>query len=110
MGATEELAKFVVEFNFGELPAGGIEEIKISILDTLGTALVGAKGPVGTMMTDLVKETGGNEQARLIGSGIKTSVLNAVLANGTLAHAEDYDAVPHCGVVLCRRLWRWASN
>jgi len=100
MGATEKLARFVVDFDFSKLPASGIERIKISILDTLGVALVGARGPVGAIMTDLVREMGGNPQARLIGSGIKTSTLDAVLANGTFAHNEDYDTVPHCGVVM----------
>jgi len=100
MGTTEKVARFVVDFDFSRLPASGMEQIKISVLDTLGTALLGAKGQIGAMMNDLIKETGGNPQARLIGSGIKTSVLNAALVNGTIAHADVYDTVPHCGVVL----------
>jgi 2-methylcitrate dehydratase PrpD len=100
MGSTEKIARFVVDFDFSKLPASGMEQIKLSILDTLGVALVGAKGHIGAIMSDFVKEMGGNPQARLIGSGIKTSVLNAALVNGTMAHAEDYDTMPHCGVVL----------
>jgi 2-methylcitrate dehydratase PrpD len=103
MGTTEKVARFIVEFDFTKLSASGIEKVKISILDTLGTALVGAAGPVGAIMTDCVKEMGGNSQARLIGKKIRTSVLNAALANGTFAHAEDYDDVGgfgHPGVVL----------
>jgi 2-methylcitrate dehydratase PrpD len=100
MGTTEKVARFVVDFDFSKLPSSGIEQIKISMLDTLGVALVGAKGPIGAIMTDFVKEMGGNPQARLIGNGIRTSILNAALANGTFAHAEDYDTVPHCGVVM----------
>jgi 2-methylcitrate dehydratase PrpD len=100
MGATEKIAKFIVDLDFSKVPAKGVEQIKISILDTLGTALVGARQPIGTMMTDFVTEMGGNPQARLIGSGMRTSVLNAAMANGTFAHAEDYDTVPHCGVII----------
>ena len=103
MGTTEKVARFVVDFDFSKLPPSGIEQIKISILDTIGVALVGAAGPIGAIMSDFVKEMGGNRQARLIGSGIRTSSLDAAQANGTLAHAEDYDDVGgfgHPGVVL----------
>jgi 2-methylcitrate dehydratase PrpD len=103
MGTTEKVARFVVDFDFSRLPASGVEQIKISILDTLGTALVGSKSHLGTLMTDLVKEMGGSHQARLVGSGMKTSALNAALANGTFAHADDYDdngVFGHPGVVL----------
>ena len=84
MGTTEKVATFVVDFDYGQLPARGIEQAKMSILDTMGTALVGGAGPIGTIVKDFVRETGGNPQARLIGSGLQTSVLDAALANGTL--------------------------
>jgi 2-methylcitrate dehydratase PrpD len=103
MGATEKLARFVVEFSFNDLPAKGIEQAKISLLDTIGAALVGAAGHTGDIVSDFIKEMGGHPQARLIGRGIKTSVADAALANGTFAHAEDYDdqgAFGHAGVVL----------
>ena len=97
MGTTEKVARFIVDFNFSKLPARGLEQVKTSILDTIGTALLGAAGPIGAMMSDFVKEMGGNPQARLIRSGIKTSVLDAALANGTFAHADDYDDVGGIG-------------
>jgi 2-methylcitrate dehydratase PrpD len=100
MGTTEKLAKFIVDFDFSQLTARDIEQIKTSIMDTIGVVLVGAKGPVGTIMTDYVKQMGGNPQARLIGSGIRTSVINAALANGTFAHGDDYDAHPHTSVIM----------
>jgi len=100
MGTTERLAKFIVDFDFSQLKARDIEQVKTSIMDTIGVVLVGAKGPVGTIMTDYVKQMGGNPQARLIGSGIRTSVINAALANGTFAHGDDYDAHPHTSVIM----------
>jgi 2-methylcitrate dehydratase PrpD len=103
MGTTEKMAKFVVDFDFKDLPARGIEQAKISMLDSIGTALAGGTGPVGAMIVDFVNEMGGSSQARVIGKGIKTSVLNAALANGTLAHADDYDdqgGFGHAGVIL----------
>ena len=95
------MARFVVDFDFSKLPPTGVEQIKISVLDTLGVALVGAKGRIGAILCDFVKEMGGNPQARLIGSGIKTSVLNAALANATFAHADDYDDMDSFGHPGC---------
>src|SRR5450759_29032 len=103
MGTTEKLAKWIVDFNYSNLPSSGLENIKISILDTLGVALVGRVQRTGVIMEDYIKETGGNPQSRLIGSGLGTSDSNAALANGTFAHVEDYADVGgfgHCGVIL----------
>jgi 2-methylcitrate dehydratase PrpD len=110
MGVTEEVATFIADFDFKDIPPKGIEQARFSIMDSLGTALVASAGPVGGIMNDYVKEMGGAPQARLVGSGVKTSVYNAALANGTLAHAEDYDDMSkfgekgasfgHFGVVL----------
>ena len=103
MGTTEKVANFIVGLDFGDIPPLGIKRAKTSILDTIGTALAGSTGPIGTIITDLVTESGGNPQARLIGKGIKTSTLNAALANGAFAHADDYDdmgSLGHPGSVL----------
>jgi 2-methylcitrate dehydratase PrpD len=100
MGTTQKVAKYVVDFSIDQMTAREIQQVKTSILDTIGVVLVGSKGPVGTIMTDYIKLMGGNPHARLLGSGIKTSVVNAVLANGTFAHADDYDAHPHTSILM----------
>ena len=97
MSTTEKVARFIVDFQFDQIPAKGLEQAKISILDTIGTALAGAKGEIGTILTRYVTEMGGNPQARLIGRGTKTSTPQAALANGTFAHADDYDDIGSSG-------------
>lgn len=91
MGTTEKIARFITEFQFDKIPPRGIEQSKMSMLDTIGTALLGSKGEAGGIITRFVKQMGGNPQARLIGNGLKTSVEQAALANGTFAHADDFD-------------------
>ena len=91
MATTEKVAKFITEFQFDKIPSRGIEQSKISMLDTIGTALLGSSGEAGGIITRYVKQMGGNPQARLIGNGLKTSVEQAALANGTFAHADDFD-------------------
>lgn len=103
MTTTEKVAEFIVDFEFKDIPPRGIEQIKFCLLDTIGCTLEGAMGPVANIMTEFVEEMGGKPQARILKSGIKTSVVNAALVNGTLAHADDFDdtgGFGHPGVVL----------
>jgi len=91
MNVTEKLASFVVETNFDNIPSDGIEIVKRVSLDCLGAALAGYSHPIGKIITEFVKESGGSPKATVIGAGFKTSPHEAALANGTLAHALDYD-------------------
>ena len=45
------------------------------------------------MLISEAKEQGGNRQATIVGDGLKTSVSQAALINGTVSHALDYDDV-----------------
>jgi 2-methylcitrate dehydratase PrpD len=103
MGTTEKIAKFIVDFDFEAIPSKGIEQTKASIIDSVGAALLGRKEPVGTLITNFARSTGGEQQARLWGSGIRTSLPNATLANGVFIHAIDYDdggGFGHHGAIL----------
>ena len=62
-------------------------------LDGLAVTLAGATEPLGLgrIATDYTREMGGNPQASVIAGGFKTSMPNAAYANGTMAHALDYD-------------------
>ena len=43
------------------------------------------------MILDLTREQGGNPQARVIATDIRTATASAAFANGTIGHAADYD-------------------
>jgi 2-methylcitrate dehydratase PrpD len=47
--------------------------------------------PSAAIVAVLVEKFGGNGQASVIGYGTKTSIVNAALVNGTMAHSLDYD-------------------
>jgi 2-methylcitrate dehydratase PrpD len=103
MGTTEKVAKFIVDFDYEAIPPKGIEQVKASIIDSIGTALLGCKEPVGNIVTHFVESTGGEQQARLWGGGTRTSLSNATLANGVFIHATDYDdggGFGHHGAIL----------
>ena len=93
MEGTEKLATFIAQATFDKIPRAAIDTAKRSILDGIGVALAGFTEPAGKIMTEFIKELGGKPMATVIGGGFRTSPPLAALANGTLAHAMDYDDV-----------------
>ena len=91
MAATEELAKFVYEFEFDQIPEEALSWAKDAILDCTGVALAGTQEEAGRIIANYVKEAGGSPEASVFAADFKTSATNAALANGTMAHALDYD-------------------
>lgn len=96
-GTTETLAHWIATTTYEQVPAGALEQAKKSILDYIGTATYGTGSELGKMMIEFVQEQGGNPQARIIGTKIKTSSSNAAFANGTTGHSEDFDDLGGCG-------------
>ena len=64
---------------------------KMSILDWCGVAYAAKKEPVSKIVSEMVKEENGVNQARVISTGHKVSSRGAALANGATGHALDYD-------------------
>lgn len=91
MGATEKLARFIVETKFKDIPKQAIGLATDRFIDSLGCILAGSRQPPGKLLANHVKEIGGNLDAAAIGHGFRTSVPNAVLANGAAGHLLDYD-------------------
>jgi 2-methylcitrate dehydratase PrpD len=48
-------------------------------------------------MIEFTREQGGNPQARVIATNIRTGSVQAAFANGTLGHSEDFDDLGGCG-------------
>jgi len=91
MKVTEKLALFALETSYRSFPKDVIHQGKRCFLDLLGVALGGSKQPLSQILVKTVKEVGGKPQATVWGHGLKTSVMNAALVNGAMAHALDYD-------------------
>jgi 2-methylcitrate dehydratase PrpD len=97
MGATEKIAQFIVDTSFEGIPRDAIEKAKRTALDCIGAALAGVGEPVSQTITGYTTKLGGPAQASVFGAGVKISLADAALANGTIAHALDYD---DCGVKI----------
>jgi 2-methylcitrate dehydratase PrpD len=93
MTLTEQFVDHVLALRYRDLPAAAIDIAKQVVLDGLAVMLAGATEPlgVGRISTEYVKSMGGAPQASVVAGGFKTSMLNAAYANGTMAHALDFD-------------------
>src|SRR5256886_7610918 len=88
------------------LPPAVIEKTKYHILDTIAAMISGSRLAPGMRAIGYVKTLGGVKEACVIGSNIITTAVNAALANGMLAHADETDhshapslTHPGCGIV-----------
>ncbi|HEV7390684.1 MAG TPA: MmgE/PrpD family protein, partial [Burkholderiales bacterium] len=90
---TEQFAEHILAIRYDALPKEAIAVAKQVTLDGLAVTLAGSTEPlgVGRISIDYVKAMGGAPQASVIAGGFKTSMLNAAYANGTMAHALDFD-------------------
>jgi 2-methylcitrate dehydratase PrpD len=90
---TDRFADRVLGVSFTRLPSEAIEIARQVTLDGIAVILAGSAEPlgVGRIVTDHVRQSGGNPEASVIAGGFKTSMANAAFANGTMAHALDFD-------------------
>lgn len=93
MTATAELARFAVECSPDQITAKAREETQRALLDVLGTILAGSKDPSGEIIAAFVTAQAESGPSVVAGSNRTASAMLAALANGTMAHALDYDDV-----------------
>ena len=90
---TGQLARYMVEARDRALPANVALEGKHHILDTLGAMVSGSRLKAGEMAAAFVRTQGGTAEASVIASNIKTTAINAALANGMCGHGDETDDV-----------------
>jgi len=93
MGLSAELARFVSETGFEDLPPEAVVQAKRAILDTLGVALAGCREEGPSIVARLAHERAASGRASVLGWPLRLPPQEAALVNGTAAHALDYDDV-----------------
>ena len=86
--AAERFADFVVS---ADVPPAAREAAQTAFLDTVGVTLAGAVEPAAIAVQQVAAEEGGDARCRILGTPHRTGACFAALANGTAAHALDYD-------------------
>ena len=87
----ERLARFVAETQ--RVPDGALLQAKRAALDTLGVALAGSREVSARAVADWLRDQGGRPEAAVLGRTLRLTAADAALANGTAAHALDFDDV-----------------
>lgn len=103
---TGRLTRYMVEARDRSLAPHVAREARHHILDTLAAMVLGSHLKPGELAIRFARAQGGAAEATVLTTQIRTSAVNAALANGILAHADetnDYDpattAQPGCAVV-----------
>ena len=104
MTRVNTLQDFVVE---ARPPDAARTQAARAVLDTIGVMLAGSSEPAARSVQHVVDEEGPGP-CRVVGTPIAASATNAALANGTAAHAHDFDdmcfvslAHPSAPLVAC---------
>jgi 2-methylcitrate dehydratase PrpD len=82
------VARFIVG---SDPPADAQTAAARAYVDTIGVALAGASEPSARIVQRVLEEEGAGGPCCVLGTTMVTSAANAALANGTAAHALDYD-------------------
>lgn len=91
MGATEDVARFLVAWPTEKIPGEIMHFGKRCLVNYFGVALLASHDSSLDILLEHFREEGGTPRATVIGRGGKTTLANAALANGYLGHLEDYD-------------------
>lgn len=83
------LGRAVAQFDPANLSPDVIEQTKLLVLDTLGCAIAAEGQDLVDQVRRVAQAVGGSPQATLIGGEEKSSVLNAILVNGTQVRVLD---------------------
>ncbi|MBI3066918.1 MAG: MmgE/PrpD family protein [Deltaproteobacteria bacterium] len=100
------LSAYMADVLASDIPNEVAEKGKHHLLDTLGAMVSGAMLLPGKLAIGYVRGQGGTAEASVPGSDVVTSAVNAALAGGITAHADETDdshpdsfSHPGCGVV-----------
>jgi 2-methylcitrate dehydratase PrpD len=103
---TGRLARYMVEARERPLAADVAREARHRVLDTLAAMVSGTHLKPGEMAIRYARSQGGVAEASVLTTDIRTTAVNAALANGMFAHADETDdfhpttkAHPGCAVV-----------
>lgn len=89
----QELAEFITELSYDELPDRSIRIAERCFVDTLGVAIAGASAAAGTIAKDTYDSLYSPGPATIIGTNSSLPEPEAAFVNGTASHALDYDDV-----------------
>jgi 2-methylcitrate dehydratase PrpD len=85
------LSDYIARAGQAELPSSVSRRARHHILDTIAAMVSGSVLPAGRLAVRYIQSQGGTPEAQPVGSSLLTSAVNAALANGVMAHADETD-------------------
>ena len=89
----EQLAAYAAAESFERLPADAVRAARLAMLDTLGVTLAGSVEDTAVRARALIARRRSAAEATILGTPLRACVEDVAFANGTSAHALDYDDV-----------------
>jgi 2-methylcitrate dehydratase len=86
-----QYARYALALEYSDIPEFALHAAKRSILDTIGCMVGAYEAPGRPMMEAAALELGGPEEATIVGTGMRTSAMNATLINTFLGRFLDYN-------------------
>jgi 2-methylcitrate dehydratase PrpD len=100
------LAGYMAAARTRALPEEVVEPAKYHLIDTLAAMISGSELPPGQAALRYIREHAGKGQTTVVASALTAAPLDAALANGVMAHADETDdshnesrSHPGCAVV-----------
>lgn len=104
--AMVRLSAYMSEARTRALPEEVVEQVKYHVLDTLASMVSGSDLPPGRAAIQFARSYGGEKICTVVGSNLLCGPIEAALANGVLAQADETDdshapslSHPGCAVV-----------
>ena len=91
MNATEQIARFIANTRYEDIPRPVLDATRTIILDGVANVLAGSTQPVIEHIHRYVDRLGGRPECTVIGSPLRTNPPLAAFANGAAMHVLDYE-------------------
>ncbi|GBE44146.1 MmgE/PrpD family protein [bacterium BMS3Bbin10] len=98
-GIAERLGAWVSGLSLSHVPEAALHVARRCIIDTSAVAIAGSRTGVAERLRAHVSGQYGSGACTLLGTAHSASALGAALANGTAAHALDFDDTSYAGVL-----------
>ncbi len=95
MGESRQLAEFVVQTTYEDLPADLTERMKTYVLDTLAAGYVGCKQPWSQIVYGIERDNGSTGPCSVFGSDVTMSPIAAAYVNGAMVGAFESEHSAH---------------
>jgi 2-methylcitrate dehydratase PrpD len=100
LNLSQKLAAFSAHLKIGDLAETALANAKLAVLDCLGVSILAVSQEAGKILLRMAEHEQWRGPCTIWGSTASASSRDAAFANGTLAHALDYDDGGHASTYL----------